>query len=368
MRLAMLISSLRCGGAEGVAAKLANYWAERQHQIRYITLCAADAETFYTLDPRIERLALDCLASSGNPARAVFCNLRRIKLVRDAVAAWRPDMLLSFMDTTNVCAVLAMRGTGIPVVISEHSVPFLKRQSRLWKMLINCVYPHAAELVVRSAGVQHYFSSRKIPSTCIPNAVAAPPPLPAGAGLRSGRRIIAAGRLSPEKGFDLLLESFAKVHALRPDVTLTIFGEGPLREELTRQAASLGLASCAAFPGNTKELSREMAASDLFVMSSRHESFGNVLCEALAVGVPVVSFDCPTGPRDIIRHSVDGYLVPPGDTTALAEAIVSLLDDNARRAAMSVRAREVLERFSFEKITARWEEVLMRAAGMRNAN
>jgi glycosyltransferase involved in cell wall biosynthesis len=184
-------------------------------------------------------------------------------------------------------------------------------------------------------------------------------------GLRApldGKVVVAAGRLSRQKGFDRLLKAWAKVTKDHPDWELRIFGEGDKAARLEQWIADLGIGSTARLMGFTPNLDQELARASLYVMSSRREGFPMALLEAMAVGLPVVSFDCPTGPRDIIREGVEGHVVPNADIDALAAAMSGLMGDEARRRAYGAAAVEVAQRYSIDRIARRWEELLAEAA------
>ena len=171
------------------------------------------------------------------------------------------------------------------------------------------------------------------------------------------------GRLVPQKGFDRLIPAFATVSSSRPGWRLTIWGEGPDRPALELLRDSVGIAHRVALPGMTDDPGTALASATLFVLSSRWEGFPTVLGEAMALGVPVVSVDCPSGPADIVRDGIDGILVAPDDAAALADGLARLMDDGAVRANLASRAPEVLERFGLAHVLALWEDVF-REVGM----
>lgn len=190
----------------------------------------------------------------------------------------------------------------------------------------------------------------------IPNGVPAPRFPPAAL---DAKVIVAAGRLLPQKGFDLLLDAFRTVSDRHPDWQLWIFGGGPAKDRLADQIDRLGLTGRAQLKGKTGELDRQFAAASIFVLSSRFEGLPMVLIEAMAAGLPAVAFDCPTGPAEIIQPGVTGLLAPPQDVPALAAGICDLIEDPARRRALGAAARQASERFSITSVRGMWHRLYL---------
>ena len=188
----------------------------------------------------------------------------------------------------------------------------------------------------------------------IPNAAPSLPGLPRTA---DSKRVIAAGRLDYQKGFDRLLDAWAMLpDGIRREWHLDIFGQGEWKERLEAQAARLGISDSASINPPTDKIFAEYADSSFLVMSSHYEGFPMVMIEAMASGLPVVSFDFPCGPRDIITPGTDGLIVQDGDIASLAGAMLELMENPAKIEAMSIRARKVSETYSEDKIMGYWEK------------
>jgi glycosyltransferase involved in cell wall biosynthesis len=196
----------------------------------------------------------------------------------------------------------------------------------------------------------------------IPNGV--PPPRHGPAALEA-KVLVAAGRLEHQKGFDLLLDAFALVAPRHPDWTLWIFGEGRKRADLAARIERLGLTGRARLKGNVTDLDTRFAAASVYVLSSRFEGLPMVLLEAMSAGLPVVSFDCPTGPAEVVRHGRTGLLVPAGDVAGLAAGIDQLIGDPRRRRAMGAAAARDADRFSISTVRQRWDELFTDLAHAR---
>lgn len=347
---------------------LANYWAAKQWKVTLLTFDNGELPPFYELDAQICHHPLGIAKDSPNAIIGIWSNLKRIRLLRAAICKSKPDVAIGFMDTTNVLTLLATRGLNVPIVVSERTDPAMHSIGRIWEQLRRWTYPSANRIVVQSKGALNYFSPELQTCTCIiPNPVLLPTKgrhksekmlVERFSARVAGRSLIAMGRLSREKGYDLLLQAFARLKDLYPEWTLTILGEGALRTELESLRESLGLSERVHLPGAIKNPYEILMQADIFVMSSRFEGFPNALCEAMACGLPVISTDCPSGPREIIRHGVDGILVPSEDVDALAAGMERLMSDEEERKRLADRAKEVVERFSLEKVMGLWEDLL----------
>jgi GalNAc-alpha-(1->4)-GalNAc-alpha-(1->3)-diNAcBac-PP-undecaprenol alpha-1,4-N-acetyl-D-galactosaminyltransferase len=363
MRLTLVTSSLSCGGAERAAVLLAGGLLKKNYQVSLITLAGTESD-FYKVPDGIHRLALNIVGNSLTPFHALWNNLSRIWVLRQTIRSLHPDAVISFMAETNVLTLLALTQTNYPVIVNEQNNPETDTRN-LWKQLRHWSYPRANKVVSVSEGVDSYFDDW-LPKT--QRAVIFNPlqpisdepgtfELPKGADPNK-KWAIAMGRLVYQKNFELLLSAFHKNIDRYPDWQLLIFGEGELRTELENLRDQLGLGDRVLLPGQTNNPIAVLKASQLFILSSRWEGLPAVLFEALACGLPVVSTDCPSGPREIIRDGIDGILVPNEDVSALATAMERLMSDEKERQRLSDRAKEVTEKFGLEKVILMWESLI----------
>ena len=365
MNVAFTIASLKPGGAERDLTGLANHWIELGWNVTIITYDGDTSSPFFPLHPGIRHVDLNIAKPYSGLIPAAFKNLSAVRQVRKTITNGNQDVVVSFGAENTIRAILATIGLGIPVIGTERSVVSelsKQKNGRIWALLRWIVYRRLSALVVLTEDDKEYFPKAiRKKTTVIPTCALTDLSLDQnnsrqGPILRK-KTIAAMGRFVPEKRFDLLLRAFAQVVPGR-DCYLALYGDGPLRNDLEQLAADYGLSDRLDMPGFVKEPWITLRHAYLFVVSSEVESFGNVIVEAMACGIPVVSFDCPNGPRTIIRDGIDGVLVPPQDVDALAQAILRLLDDEDLRNRLAQRTQDISRRFSQESVLAQWDAVI----------
>ncbi|MFN6468121.1 MAG: glycosyltransferase family 4 protein [Nostoc sp. SerVER01] len=366
MKITLIIHSLTYGGAERIISIMANYWSAKGWQITLLTFDDNKIPDFF-LDSHVIYIPLGIAKKSPNTMIGIWNNLKRIRILRNAIINSNPDVVISFMSKININSLLATRWLNIPVIVSERSNPGKSSLSWNWQQLRQWTYSFADKIVFQTQRARDFFPLKlQNKSSIIPNMVVLPPIKKQSLDkLSTERSLIAMGRFVPEKGFDLLLQAFAKVKDNYPQWTLTILGDGKLRPELESLCKQLGLSDRVYFPGMVNNTYAFLQQAELFIMSSRFEGFPNAICEAMACGLPIISTDCPSGPREIIRDGIDGILVPNEDVSALAIAIERLMSNEQERKSLATRAPEVTERFCVEKIMGMWEDVLAQVINNR---
>ena len=358
--IALLMPDLRGGGAERVAVNLANCFIQRGYAVDMVLL-SAEGDFLSDLHPDVNVVDLKV-----DRMRRVLFPL--INYLRQA----RPAAMLACMWPLTIAAVAArtLSRVSTRVVVAEHTTwsrsELLKRPLVEWQIRnsMHWVFPAADGIVAVSQGAAEdlaRFANLKAKSiTCIYNPIVgdAKPPAsellsPSGWWMGPHRKLLAVGTLKEIKDYATLLNAFALL-LQRVDARLLILGEGECRSALEAQVRKLGIEARVFMPGFVKDPSPYCQQADLHVLSSTGEGLPTVIVEALAVGTPVVSTDCPSGPREILRDGQFGRLVPVGDAAALADAMAESLAATHDTAALIERAQD----FSIDKATDRYLELL----------
>lgn len=361
-----MVPSLGAGGTEHVVNLLANHWASIGHAVFLITLDPNAAVPYYPTDPKVKAVSLDLPPRKTSAPRALWLASKRILAIRRTLKSIKPDVVVSFLTRTNVLTLIAKIGIGVPVIVSERNNPAQQRFGTTWETLRGILYPRAFGLITMTVGAMNYFPlSMRRRSWVIPNAVELPRFQRSEA---KANRLVAVGRLVPQKGFDLLIEAFATIEKKHPDWQLVIWGEGPDRKTLEARRDARGLTDRIAMPGVSERPGSWLETADAFVLSSRFEGWGIVLLEAMAWGLPCVSFDCEWGPGEMIQNEVDGILVPRDDVGALARQLSRVMSDGELRRRLAEAAKISTQRFSHAQVMAAWDGVIEDALAERHVN
>ncbi|MEP6828651.1 MAG: glycosyltransferase family 4 protein [Aestuariivirga sp.] len=358
MRIAIIQSGLSAGGAEKIVNLLAHHRAILGDEVHVLVFGGTRGSSYFEYADNVSILSMrGSAADSGNPALRFG---RRVAWLRTQIRSIRPDLIISFLTKTNVMTLLACTGLGVPVVISERNNPYRQDGAAFWRSAILLLQPRSALLVMQTETARRELGASLLAkSVVIPN----PATVPSGVARRKEFKgnVVAVGRLTPQKGFDLLLAAFALVTPLVQSTNLTIFGEGPERSNLMLQAKELGISERVSFPGTTAQPGDWLNEADIFVLSSRYEGFPNVLVEAVSAGLPCIAFSCPWGPTDILTNERNGLLVAPENVPKLATAIVKLLKDEKLRDALAEATLEIAQRYDLTKVLRQWDEAIASA-------
>ena len=372
MRILFLVGRLSAGGAERVAVTLASAWAQAGHQVTLAPTFIPKGECFYPLSPQVD---LHWLADDIKPTGQPLLTLRKLGALRALIAAQQPDVVVSFLTNVNVMALLATMGKRVPVIVCERTDPVHGRSAgRVLKILRRLLYPRAAAVVVQTQaaiqgmetqvpGAQHIVSiSNPLPEALV--ALDSPVARRAAACVDDNadtgmKQVVAMGRLIATKQFDVLIRVFANLAERFPNWGLTIWGEGPMRESLQAQIDDAGLTDRIRLAGRTSEPWQAVAQADVFAMTSAVEGFPNVLLEAMALGLPCVTMDCPSGPAEMTNQGEDGLLVPMGDEAELGRALERLMQDHHLRASLGLRAAQsVRARYGLSAVLVQWDDLM----------
>lgn len=367
MHIALIAYSLQAGGAERVLVNIAGELSRRGHRV---SVCTYKPETwdFYSVHPPIERHVILTASPIRSPLNRVAAAFTRLLSIRSAIKAIRPDVVMTFTTKVNARILLSLAGSGIPVIITEHSNPAVSPVRGIWKLMVRWLYPLSAAMVGVSSGVSNAFGWVPESKRYVIHNPIALRTHDGDAGEYSslfdpGRHhFVTMGRLVHQKGHDLLIDAFARISGAIPEWNLVIVGDGPLRDRLNDQIAHSGMRNRIVLTGTVANPASVLKYCDVFVLSSRSEGFGNVIVEAIICALPVVSFDCDYGPADILTDEVDGILVPPGRVDLLAEQMLRLANDPDLRARLIDAAKSIPKRFAPEVICDQWEELLTQCA------
>jgi glycosyltransferase involved in cell wall biosynthesis len=347
----MLQGGFGTGGAEKVMAQLAEHRAARGDDVHVAGMYMAAEGSFF---PYPDTVRLHVLVPGARANKLL--QIRRLFAIRRLIRQLQPDLIVAFLTKVNCLTLLATVGSAVPVVISERNNPRLQ-SDRFWRHLQSALMPRAAGIAMQTRSAMDDLPPRQrapdrarvIPNPCRPVEFRSPVPTRAC-------RFVAAGRLDQQKGFDLLIDAFATLPTELP-LTLTIFGQGQEERALQRQILRRGMGDRITLAGNAPSPAAWMEAGDVVMVTSRFEGFCNVVAEATCSGLPIIAFDCPYGPSEMIRDRVNGLLIRNGDVAELADAMALLGTQPELRAQLGAAPDLVSEQLDPARILRLWDQL-----------
>ena len=362
----LIVSDMGLGGAERAAATLANGFAAQGHRVELVETYSAGGECAYYLSPQVQRV--QWAAKSQRAESKLMSRLKRLFWLRE-IFRERPDaVIISFLTDVNVATILASLRSPVTTIVTERIYPGFMPLPAWLHWLRRRLYRYAKVVIGQTQAAAEWLKA-EVPAADVrvmPNALTLPIESDQPCQLvnsvvdEQAKLILAVGRLSSQKGFTELIAAYAALsEEVRSASQLVILGEGPERRALEQQIQVLGLVGDVCLPGAAGNLSDWYEQADVFVLSSQFEGFPNALLEAQAHGAACVSFNCLSGPADLIDHGRTGLLVDPeAGAAGLAKAIEELLADPERRATMGAAAKQASARFETSKVIAQWEQLI----------
>lgn len=358
-KIAFHLNSLQQGGAERVVSNLANRFAKEGYEVVIATEWYGTDE--FALDQKVRRVHVGLTKEDENRSR-ISKMLRRIWYLRRFMKKEKPDVVVAFTRGVLYRALAAGIGTGIPVVISVRTDPVGHYDKKADKLRIPLLFPHAAGCVFQTEGAKAFFApylqenSRIILNPLNPKYIGVPEP-----AVRT-KDVVQSGRLVDFKNQPMLIRAFLKVHEKHPDYTLKIYGpdsKDGTKEILESIIHENHAEDFVKLMGGSNTLEKDLADAALYAFSSDWEGLPNALMEAMALGLPVVSTDCPCGgPKTLIEDGVNGLLVPIMDEKAMTDGILRLIEDRELAERLGREARKISERANEDAVFEQWQTYL----------
>lgn len=348
MKILIVTSSLAPGGAERVVSVLANKWREAGNDITILLF--HDKPIFYDISPRI---SVRVLRSKHDN---VYINkLSKYYEIRKSVISSKPDVVLSMPEEIGIYVLGTLIGISVPVIVSERNNPWVMPYKKVTRILRKLLYNKASGVIFQTQQAQSFFSESIRKKSAVINNPVDMRRIPTRAQGKRKKIIAGAGRLFEQKNFRLLIEAFELVQKNHSDYKLVIFGEGYQKDELLTYASNVLAPGSFEFPGQKQNLLELINDVSVFVLSSDFEGMPNVLLEAMLMGVPCVSTDCPSGgPAEIITNGENGFLVPVKNPQLLADRICQIIDNDRLSYQFSKNAIKIRDKFDSNIVSKEW--------------
>ena len=347
------IASLAKGGAERVLCNLANAYAGKGFKTYILTDLEAEEE-YTDLDSRIERVVIPKISGKISFLRVK----KRIGFIRDFLIKTNASYMVSFMRKCNLRAVQASKGLKVRTILSVRSAPEREYPGLIKKALAKHYFKLADGAVFQTQEARAFFPKKvQNKSVVLMNSVKPAYLIPRYEGERE-KVIVTCGRLHSVKNHELIVRAFDQIKEKYPDYQVRIYGGGS-NSNLEKVIADLGLTEKVLLMGNTDDVVGAIHKASLFLLSSNAEGMPNALIEAMSLGLPCVSTDCPCGgPAAVIQNGENGILIPVGDADALAKAMDKVLSDSEYANLLGRNAAKIQQQIHPDKVNQMWMDYI----------
>lgn len=354
MKILFVSGNLTDGGAQRVIAVVASGLAERGHDVHLLLYSRNEKE--YPISTKVH---IEALAENYNEYSKIN-SVKRILMVRKIVRNINPNVGIGFLEGGYGLYISSL-GIRFPKIASARIKPEVILSAKGVRGSIDRYwFNHASAVVLQNNEQLAQASGKWKKCVVIPNPVSEEALSAVPAYHDAVKRIVMVGRLAEQKNYSMMIKAMRIVHSQIPEIKLDIFGKGRFEEHLKKEIADNGLTNVVNLRGWTQKAIEEYSTSDLYVLSSDYEGMPNSLLEAMAVGIPCISTECQTGPRDMINNGVNGFLTAVNDPNEMAKQIIKVTEmDMNKRAEIGNRAKkEISNRFTQEIITDAWEQLI----------
>lgn len=347
-KILFYIYSLNKGGAERILLAIAE---TLKNKYEIVILTDTQEEREYPLPKQIKRVVI------GSGAGAVW----RLKQIRRYCKEENPDIVIAFMISSAIRCVIANLFSGRKILTAVRSNPFDEYGSRCKKLYLNAIFALSKGIICQTQFQKEYFypfNRRKCEVIFNPVTIEF---AEYQTKKSSGERVVCVGRLYDYKNHAMLIRAFSNIVDEYPDATLTIYGDGPYREETQKLIDTLKVKDKVNLPGDVDEVAKHIGGAALFVLPSNTEGMPNALMEAMALQIPCIATDCPCGgARTLIRDGVNGYLCKVNDVDELTEKMKLLLSNKTLAEKIGKEAGKITQQYSIDKISRQWSECIER--------
>lgn len=347
MKISFFIGEMSRGGAERVISILANHYSDLGWNVDIVLLLGNRVD--YILNDDINIVNMVNNENYIKAAPKWFWNIRKYLKTR------KPDRIVSFVGRINILVLTAKLGLKIKTVISERNDPKHDGRGKLITMYGNMIYRTADHIVY-----QTQYEKSCFPKYLNKQGIVIANPISVSTRTHDTLRyhIVTAGRLAPQKNQILLIEAVARLKDKFPDIRLTIYGNGNLKETLENRAKELGVAEQIEFPGNVFDLHERIATAEVFVMASEFEGLSNALLEAMMIGLPCITTDYP-GADEVIKDGYNGLVTPCDDVENMTKAIEKLFTDADLKDRILANSKIESKKYMSEEVLKKWDNVIL---------